>query len=165
LTSYTISKYLKNCFLLLIPVIVWNIIFRPLSPEFFHGKTYWNEVPHFLMWAENILMIIVLALPVFMPLKIKKKSQKAGLVVYLTGLVVYLFAWRPLVLYPDGDWSNTTAGFIVPAISLLFILTGIGLIGNRLFLKIRYNKFIYIIISWIYIMLHISHLFICYSSN
>ncbi len=160
-----IKYYLKNCFLLLIPVIVWNIIFRPYSPELFHGDAYWNNISLFIKWSESILMITVLILPMFMPLKVKKKSQKTGLVIYLIGLVVYIFAWRPLVLYPDGTWSNNPVGFFTPSISLLFILIGIGLIGNRLFFKIRYKRVIYILISFLYILFHISHLFISYSSN
>jgi len=160
-----IKYYLKNCFLLLIPVVIWNILFRPYCPEFFHGDTYWRNIPWFIKWTENILMGVVLIMPMFMPLKVKKRSQKAGLVLYLIALAVYLVAWRPLVLFPDGTWSNTPAGFFTPVISLLFILIGIGLIGDRLFLKIRYHRIIFILISCLYILFHIYHLLISYSSN
>ncbi len=160
-----IKYYLKNCFLLLIPVVIWNILFRPYSPEIFHGDAYWNNIPLFIKWPENILMIFVLILPMFMPLKVKKRSQKTGLILYLAGLSVYLLAWRPLVLYPEGSWCNKPAGFFTLAISLLFILTGIGLIGDRLSFKIRYNRMIYILLSCLYVLIHISHYFIFNSSN
>lgn len=165
MTYLKLKKYLTNCFLLLIPVLVWNVIFRRYSPEFFHPKTYWEGVHPVIKILESILLFFVLVTPLFMPLKIKRKVQKTGLFLYFTGLAGYLLAWRPLVLYPDGSWSNDLAGFIAPALSFMLILIGIALIGDRLFFKFPYKKSIYIVISCLYILFHISHIFISHSAN
>lgn len=155
-----LKKYLANCFLLLIPVILWNIFFRSLTPEFFHPEIYWEGVNPTIKWAEIILLIFIFIIPAFMPLKIKKKTQKNGLKIYIVGLAGYLISWRPLVLYPEGDWSNNPAGFFAPAVSFLLILIGIGLMGDRLFFKIPYKRGFYLIISFLYILIHLSHYFL-----
>ena len=160
-----LKKYLTNCFLLLVPVLAWNLIFRPYSPELFHPDIYWKNVSPAIKWIESTLLFLIVIIPVFMPLKIRRKRQKAGLVLYLTGLTVYILAWRPLVLFPDGNWSNHPAGFVTPALSLLLILVGIGMIGDRLFFQLPYKRNVYLVISTLYILLHISHIFISHSAN
>jgi len=157
-----IYRYLLSCFLLLIPVLLWKLIFTPYLPEVFRNADLWNNTPRLIKWGEYLLGVLVFILPFFMPLQVKSKIQRTGLSVYLTGLVVFLFAWRPLILYPDGSWSNSLMGFIVPDIALLMVFTGIGLIGKRLFFNVRYHSLVYILISFVYILFHSIHFFVVY---
>lgn len=155
-------KYLINCFLLIIPVVIWNISFIPILPGGYDADIYWSNLPLYITLPEIILRMFVFFLPMFMPLKINKPKQKIGLILYLVGLLLYVIAWRPLILYPDSVWSTSLTGFAAPGFTPIIFLIGIGLIGNKLFFKIRYKQFIYIAVSFLFTFFHTWHLSIVY---
>jgi len=82
-----------------------------------------------------------------MPLSFYNRKQKAGFGLYLFGIFMYFLSWRPLILFPTSEWSLSLIGFIAPAAIPLISLIGIGLIGSRLFINIRYRSVVYVIIS------------------
>lgn len=155
-------KYLINCFILFIPVIIWNISFIPILPGAYDAEVYWSNLPFYVQWPEVILRMIVFTLPLFMPLKIVRQDQKIGLILYIVGLLVYVFAWRPLILYPDSVWSTSLIGYAAPAFTPIIFLIGIGLIGNKLFFNIKYKQYIYFAVSFLFIFFHTWHLTIVY---
>ena len=158
-----VIKYLANCFLLLIPVLVWNVAFRHLLPDAFAFSNYWDDLPTFIYWGEIIFRIPIYILPLFMLLQVYHKRQKIGLALYIIGLFLYFLSWRPLILYPGSDWSMSLIGFIAPSITPIFILTGIGMIGSKLFIDISYRRLIYLTAASGLIFFNTWHSYIVYT--
>lgn len=160
----TIFKYLKNCFLLLIPIIIWNLAFRDLLPTPFTFEVFWDDIPGFVYWGENFFRILVFSFPLLMPLSLFTKKQKLGLVIYLLGTFIYFLSWRPLILYPASSWSTSLIGFIAPAFTPLVMLVGIALIGNKLFFGFRQSTIVYLLVSVVFTIFHTWHVMIVYSA-
>jgi hypothetical protein len=142
--------------------LIWNIAFVDLLPPIFQRDLFDKDVPAFIIWGENIFRLILFASPAFMPLTIFYRYQKYGLALYVIGTFLYFLSWRPLILYPDGAWSTSLAGFLAPAITPLIFLVGIGLIGYRLFFNVKYKQSIYIVISVLFVIFHVWHVFLTY---
>lgn len=161
----SVSRYLKNCFLLLVPVVIWNIAFTQLLPPVFRGEALSKDIPSFIIYGETFLMILVFILPLFMPLTIYFKFQKYGLALYFIGLFLYFLSWRPLILFPDGAWSNSLAGFMAPALTPLIFLVGIGLIGDRLFFNIRYSQTVYLVLAVLFVLFQVWQSYAAYQHS
>ncbi len=155
-------SYLSNCFILLIPVFLWNVIFADKLPELYRRNNFWNNIPDFIKILENILRIIVFFFPLFLKLEIKELQQKIGLLIYVAGIFVYFMSWLMQVYFPGSSWSQSVMGFMAPAYTAIIWLTGIGLIGKSPFLKIPYHYSIYIIFSVFFVVIHSIHSFIVY---
>ena len=70
----------------------------------------------------------MIALAVFMPLRISTQRQKTGLVIYIVGAILYILSWVPLILFPQSAWSTSLIGFSAMAYTPLVWLIGIGLV-------------------------------------
>lgn len=158
-------KYLLNCFLLLVPIIVWNIAFTGLLPEAFSGSTFNDGISLAILIPENILRIAIFILPLFMPLYIYTRIQKTGLALYLIGIFLYFLSWRPLILYPMGEWSTSFIGFTAPAITPLIWLTGIALIGYRWFFNYPFRRWQYFALAALFVGFHFAHAALVFQHN
>jgi hypothetical protein len=49
-----IKKYFFNCFLLTIPILIWNYIFTNKLPKAFQPEIYWKNIPSIIIYEENI---------------------------------------------------------------------------------------------------------------
>lgn len=165
MNNSTILKIFINCFLLLIPVIVWNIAFTGLLPETYSKEVFDNDIPLFILIPENIFRLAVFVLPAFMPLYIYTRIQKAGLLLYVFGLFLYFLSWRPLILYPAGEWSTSLIGFTAPALLPIIWLTGIALIGHRWFFNYRFNRWHYFLIAVLFIGFHFANSYMIFQHN
>ena len=135
-----------NCLWLLIPVLVWNIIF---ASELAHPAFEFDEaVPQWVLLLENVLRVTVMVLPLFMSLCWDTPSSKVGIAIYLFGLTIYFASWIPLMIAPESTWSNSLLGFLAPAYSPLIWLVGIGLIGGW---------WPYLLISIVFVGVHLGH--------
>lgn len=157
-----IKKYLQNCFLLIIPILLWNITLNKYLPKAYREDVLWNKIPEIIGFSENVLRIIVFALSAIMILSIKTKLQKTGLGIYLTGLVIYCLSWLMVIFYPESYWSISMAGFMAPAFTPLIWFTGIGLVGNRGFIRIPHITVLYIALSLLFVVFHTIHAFLVY---
>jgi hypothetical protein len=157
-----ILTYALNCFILVIPVFLWNILFAASLPRGYSMEFFWKDIPPIIGTTENILRIIAFFLPLLMPLTIKTTGQKIGLGVYLAGLTIYFLSWIMQIYYPDSTWSSSLFGFLAPAYTTIIWFIGIGLIGNELFIKIPYKPIIYIAISAVFVFVHTTHAYIVY---
>lgn len=155
-------KYLSNCILLIIPVILWNIIFASRLPKEFLPEIFWNNIPAKIRYGENFFRIVVFALPLFMPLNLAERIQKFGLIIYALGIIIYFASWIPLLFFPELSWSSSMIGFLAPALTPVIFAVGIGLIGNRLYLPIPYHFLVYIISSVIFVFFHCWHVLTVY---
>lgn len=56
----------------------------------------------FIINEENILLVIIFAMMVFMPIQISKTIQKQGLLLFLFGTLLYFASWSVLIYYPHS---------------------------------------------------------------
>ena len=150
-------KYLKNCFLLLIPILIWNLLLASHLPKVFQPEIFWNDIPSFISIPESIFRFVIMAAPAFMILSVKTRMQRIGLSIYLIGTALYFCSWLVLILNPDGDWSNSMIFLMAPAYLPILWLVGIGLIGDKSFFRIRHTSAIYIVFSILFIVFHCLH--------
>ena len=161
----TLLKYSVNSFLLLLPVIAWNIAFIGLLPETYSREIFNKNIPFYIVIPENIFRVILFILPAFMPLFIFTRIQSTGLVLYLIGIFLYFLSWRPLILFPTGDWSTSMIGFTAPAITPLIWLAGIAMIGHKWFFNYKFSRWQYFILAVLFIGFHFTHTYLVYHQN
>ncbi len=158
-------SYLLNCMLLLLPIMVWNLIFTSKLPNLYSLEVFEKEIPAFLTNGENILRLFVFILPILMPIRIETQTQKVGFGLYIAGAASYFLSWLAQIYFPQSVWSSSAFGFLAPAYTPLIWLIGIGLIGNTLYLASSYRSWMYIATSIIFISFHLSHAITVYLRN
>ncbi len=156
-----VGKYLQNCFLLTLPVMVWNVLLTDHLPEPFQPHV-WDDIPAVLGSAEQASRVIMLLFTVIMPLRIHSSVQKMGVFVYLTGVVVYFASWSALILFPDARWSTSIFGFMAPAYTPLLWLIGIALIGTNFYFGFRYARWLFMVASLVFLVAHNLHAWLIY---
>jgi len=150
-------KYLLNCFLLMLPIMIWNILFTEKLPQEYQPEVFWKEIPVWLKYAENISRILLFILTILMPLSISTSTQKRGLILYIGGTIIYFASWLLLIFSPDNIWSNSIFGFMAPAYTPLLWLIGIGLIGNSFYFNLPYRRRFFILVSILFLIFHNWH--------
>jgi len=152
-----IKKYFFNCFLLSLPILVWNLVLANKLPAAFQPEIFKNNIPLYITYPENIIRSIVFMLMFFMPLSISTKPQKKGLALYVVGTIIYFASWLVLIYFPESGWSNHIIGFMAPACTPFLWLLGIGLIGDSYYFKLPYKRWIFISASIIFLIFHTLH--------
>jgi len=159
-------SYLYSCFWLLVPILVFNLIYAHQLPAAFQMEIFWKDIPKQISLPENILRGFVMVLPVFMRLRVSTPGQKLGLRLYLAGLLLYFASWAVLIVLPQCAWSMSAVGFLAPAYTPIVWLAGIGMIGNELlFAKIPIKPWIYWTLSTMFLIFHNWHTAIVYFRN
>ena len=155
-------KYFVSCFLLLIPILFWNVLFASSLPRGYSMDVFWKDIPGYIGATENALRAMVILLPLLMPLKIESRSQKLGLAVFVAGAAIYFASWVALIYFPESAWSRSIFGFMAPAVTPIVWLTGIGLIGETLFAGLAYHPIVYIGLSALFVVFHSIHSYIVF---
>lgn len=158
-----IIGYLQNCILLLIPIMLWNVIFAKQLPPAYLAEIFQKDIPPFITGGENFFRTLVFVLPVFMPLRISTSTQKFGVSLYILGVLIYFGSWLMQMYFQQSDWSLSAAGFLAPAYTPLIWLVGIGLIGRELYFPAPYKEWFYMALSTVFLAFHVSHTWIVYS--
>ena len=153
----SLKKYSLNCFLLTLPIMIWNIVLTNKLPKEFQPAIFSKDIPALLTYAENISRTFVFILTLLMPLCISKLTQKRGLILYVGGTLLYFISWLVLIYFPDSRWSNNVFGFMAPAYTPLLWLTGIGLIGNSFYFNLPYRRWFFILTAIIFLVFHNFH--------
>ena len=159
-----IKNYISNCFLLLIPVLLWNIFLVEYLPKGYSPEYFDKDIPSLVTYGEQILRIAVFLFPLLMVLSLKTRRQKIGFLIYILGLVIYFMSWIMLIVYPESNWSTSLIGFMAPAFTTLIFFVGIRLIGEKSFINIPYLSQSYIVISIVFVFVHSAHTYIVYQS-
>lgn len=157
-----ILPYFQNCFLLLLPILVWNVIFMKVLPQPFQKNIFWHNIPPYIGIPENLLRIVVFMCPLFMKLSVSEPHQRMGLILYILGVCLYFWSWIGQIYFPKSAWSKSCWGFTAPAYSTFIWFAGIGLIGSTLFIKIPYHYSLYLVISLIFVIFHTTHAYIIF---
>lgn len=155
-------RYFFSCFLLTVPVLAWDLVFTGRLPEAFQPAVFWNHIPPFISYGENISRTLIFVITALMPLKLSTPVQKKGLLVYIAGLLCYFASWLVLMEWPRHAWNATLAGFMAPAYTPLCWLLGIGLIGDRFYFKARLVRPGFIGLSLTFLLFHNTHTYLIY---
>ncbi len=155
-------KYFISCFLLVIPILAWNVFLTDKLPAAYHEEVFWKDIPPFLRYGENSMRLVVFAFTLLMPLSISTKKQKGGLILYLTGITIYFFSWVLLIHFPASEWSNSLAGFAAPAYTPLLWLAGIGLIGKSSLFNLPLKHWHFSLAATIFLVFHNAHTVMIY---
>jgi len=153
-----INNYRSNCFWFFIPVIIFNIIFTKYLPEF-----YLKNINRPIVTIETIARIITIAFSVIMAIKLDNKIGKAGLIVYIIGVLIYFCSYFIVIKLPAISFHNNLIVLLAPYWTSVLWLIGIGLLGNKLFINIPYHYTAYIILSIVFAIIHSIHGYICYN--
>lgn len=153
----TIKKYSFNCFLLMLPILLWNIVLTSELPKDFQPDIFWKSIPNFVTYGENISRTLVFTLTLLMPISISTPAQKRGLILYVSGAILYFASWLALIYFPNNRWSSNILGFMAPAFTPLIWLTGIGLIGNSFYFNLPYRRWVFSSTAIIFLLFHNFH--------
>lgn len=157
-----IQKYIFNCFLLTIPILLWDYLFTDRLPKAPLIQPFWKEIPSYIIQIENISRLIMFVFISFMPIKIVTPTQRKGLVLYVIGTLLYFASWLILMYFPNSAWSKSEFGLLAPAYTPLFWLIGIGLIGNSFYFNIPFKRWVYFLIVIIFLIFHNWHTYLIY---
>ncbi len=159
---HPIKKYFINCFLLFLPVIVWNIALTPFLPAAYQPDVFGSNVPGWLTDAENGSRIVVFLLAFLMPLSVTTRMQRIGVRFYIIGLLLYFASWIALIVFPDSAWSTGVTGFSAPAWTPLFWLSGIAFTGTSFYFQWPYRKWYFMVAVLLFLVFHNAHTLIVY---
>lgn len=165
MSNPTIRKYLVTCGVLLLPVFVWNAVLVRFLPPVFAPSEFWRDIPHLLGTAENSLRLLVFTLPFFMPLNVSSARQRTGLGIFIAGNLVYFASWLALIAAPNSMWSQSALGFLAPSYTPILWFAGLALLGGQLFWGSFYRWWMYLALSGLFLVAHVSHAVIVYARN
>ena len=157
-----ISIVLSNGFVLLIPIFIFNIVFSKKLPAAYGAEEFDADIPKLLLYAENILRIVIFVIPVFIRLDFLSSAGKSGLAVYSAGVVIYFLSWLALILFPESSWCGSPAGFSAPAYTPLIWLFGMSLMFDSCYFGIPVYRWVYPVLSVIFTGIHLSHTILVY---
>lgn len=165
MSTQPIRQYLVSCGLLLLPVFVWNIALMKFLPAAFAPSEFDRDIPHILSTAENVLRLLIFALPFLMPLNISSQRQRTGLVIFIAGNIIYFVSWLALIAKPNSPWSQSALGFLAPSYTPILWFVGLALLSRQLFWGKFYRWWMYLALSGLFIISHVSHAAIVYARN
>jgi hypothetical protein len=149
---------------LTVPILVWNVVCTRFLPPALASSEFSRAIPPLVTYGENTLRIVVMTLPFLMPLD-ATAGQRRGLRLFAVGTLLYVLAWVPLMIEPQSAWSTSWLGFVAPAYTPLVWLTGLGLIGRRLYLPSPYRRWMYVALACGFVAFHVTHASIVYARN
>ncbi len=157
------SRLLRNGFLLILPLLIWDAIFTPHLPAAYQSAV---RIPWLLATGENVTRWLVILVPILMPLAIKTTRQRIGLIVYALGILLYFTSWLVPILSPTSSWSTSAAGYLAPAYTPAVWLARITLIGDSLYVRrLPYRAWYYGVLAAVFVSLHVTHAVIVYGRN
>ena len=158
------KSYLVNCFWLLIPLFLWNLVFANQLPDFYRDEAVWGNIPPTLEILEHVLRGMVFLLPLIMAFSLKSLIQKVGLGVFILGTLIYFASWIMQIGFPEGNWSQSLIGLAAPAFSTIVWLLGIALIGQKSTLPIPRISWLYGGSAIAFVIIHTAHSVLAYKN-
>jgi hypothetical protein len=158
--------YVANCFWLMLPPMAISGLLGGDLPAVFQAETFWQDIPVWISWTENLSRILLIGLTVLMPFSAVTALQRWGVAAYSLGLVLYGLALWLLIVFPDSNWSTSLFGFAAPAYAPLFWLLGIGLIGSRGDgVTLRTASWLYAASAIVFLISHNVHTLLIYARH
>lgn len=159
-----IKPYVYNCFILILPILIWNILLTEKLPANYRPEIFSGGIPIALTYVENISRFLLFVIAFLMPLNLHTHKQKVGLYIYLSGLLFYFVSWILLIFFPVSAWSNSVIGYAAPAYTPLVWIAGIAIIGNSFSFSLPFKRWVFIAVSAVFLAAHISHAVLVYYS-
>jgi len=160
-----LKPYFINCFLLTIPVLVWNMALTGELPAKYQPEIFGRNIPEFIVYGENISRGLIFLLTFLMPLNLGTKQQKTGFLIYVFGTALYFASWLALIFFPKSGWSTSMIGFMAPALTPLFWLAGIARIGDSLYFGLPFRRWIFPMAALVFLIFHITHAFLAFKNG
>ncbi len=160
-----VLTYGANCFFLLVPVFIWNILLARALPQPYSPELFGKGIPAPLLLAENCLRLTLFAFPLIMRLGLSSQQQRTGLVVYVAGLLLYGSSWLVQIWAPESPWSRSAAGFLAPAYTPAIWLVGIGMVGEHSFIEWPYRQQLFFGLAVAFVFVHTAHAFMAYRNQ
>jgi len=154
-----IIKYINNCFLFFVPILIFNILFFKKLPSY-----YLKNISHPIIIAETITRIITIAFSMIMAINIQNKTEKIGLIIYIIGIIIYFTSYFIEIYAANSLFGRNIIFILAPYWTSVIWLIGIGLLGNRLFVNIPYHFTVYLVLSIIFATIHTIHGYLCYKT-
>ena len=104
-----ILKYINNCFLFFVPILIFNILFFKKLPSH-----YLMNISHPIITAETITRIITIAFSTIMVINIQKKTGKIGLMIYIIGAIIYFTSYFIEIYAPNTLFSRNKIFILAP---------------------------------------------------
>ena len=121
-----ILKYINNCFLFFIPILLFNILFFKKLPAH-----YLKNISHPIIIMETIIRIIVIAFSMIMAIDIQNRIEKTGIMIYIIGIIIYFKSYF-IEIYANNTLFGRNIIFILaPYWTSIIWLIGIGLYPSR----------------------------------
>ena len=115
-------KLRSNGFLLIVPILIWNLAFWRLLPAGAGGS---EPVPMSLQWAEHLFRAGVFGMPAFLKIQSHGSVGHLGWAIYLVGSVVYFASWLPWL---RGVESEEIVLLLAPYLTPMLVFTGIAIL-------------------------------------
>lgn len=156
-------EYFFNCFLLLIPIVIWNTLLYKKLPDFYQPKI-WDNIPKSIDVTENILRFLSFLLLFLFKINFETTIQRTGLLIYLAGLLMYFSSWYIQISIKTINMKKILLFRAAPAYTTIFWFIGIGMIGKYSFINVPYLKTIYYFIIIAFVGIHTYHSYIIYKN-
>ncbi|MDH5394208.1 MAG: hypothetical protein OEY11_13560 [Gammaproteobacteria bacterium] len=151
-----INKILTNGYMALIPVFIWNYCFTSALPVVYQPASFNHDIPVFITAGENIFRSFIFILPLFFKLGIGSPAQSKGLLVFITGIVLYFVSWLVLMFVPESIWRHHVFVFSAPAYTPVIWLVGLSMMVERCYV-FKYSKWHYIAPAVLFSVFHVYH--------
>lgn len=158
-------KLLRNGYWMMLPILLWNIVFTISLPPQYSPAIFWKDIPPLLAVCENFLRIVMFVMPAFLALRLLSKPHRLGLLLYLVGSTLYYSSWLALILAPNSAWSTSRLGFMAPAYTPLIWMIGLALSADEFYFPLRYRPVYYIAPAVLFTVFHCAHAALVYSRN
>lgn len=155
-------KIITNGYVLMLPILLWNVIYTSKLPSCYNPYTFNSGLPLPISIGENIFRVIVFIFPLLLTFNIASSNGKKGLVIYGVGCILYFASWLMLIYMPDSVWSKSIFGSTAPAYTPIIWLIGIAYLLDDYYFNIQYNKWHLIIPSILFSIFHLIHTLIIY---
>jgi phosphotransferase system glucose/maltose/N-acetylglucosamine-specific IIC component len=155
----TTTDIIKNGIWLTFPPLLFSLSLMSLLPTALTPAQFNQGIPDMLLNVESIGRILVFAMPAFFAIGISTKTQKRGLILYLSGVTLYYLSYGTQNFFPNSDWSTSTIGFAASAYTNIFWMIGLGLLGEKFYFteRLRYRPIFYIVPAVIFAISHTTH--------
>ena len=160
-----LARYVWSCGVLTVPIVVWNVACTRYLPPALASNEFSRGIPTVVMYGEKTLRVVVMVLPFLMPLEMVTVAQRRGVWLFVVGTLLYGLTWVPLMIAPQSQWSTSWLGFVAPAYTPIVWLTGLGVIGRRLYVPSPFRRWMYIALACGFVAFHVTHTSIVYARN
>jgi hypothetical protein len=141
-----------------------HLAFAVQLPAPYQGPLFDSGIPTVLTASESSLRVLLVALTLFMPLRVRTRAQRIGLGLYLVGVLLYFGSWAAIIAAPESSWSTSAAGFLAPAYTPLLWLFGVAWAADDWHLPfVRYRPWIFASLSVLFVAVHLGHAALVFS--